>query len=379
MKQPLLYLLFLFILNLQNNLYSQTLPDKQFYKHMEGNINYNIKITADLSSINNKIQGYYYYYFFDNTDNNYFIYYGQTIPLQGIINENGDIELAEFNGKGSIFKGNFTSKNKIEGNWKKSESDKKLSFELCEKYPDGTMQFEVYYLKSECRLVEEKNSPVASLELALFKPNNYPDKNISDSVKNIITQNFFGKNFLQIHPDSMLIKKEEQYFKLYKKSNQDIYDGGNSFNWEKIKQMNIRYNQDFILSLEYQDYGYTGGAHGIEVNKFNVIDLKNGNIITIDDIFEDGYKPKLTKILNQKLRELYLIKPEDNLKDAGFFVDEVKPNNNIYINKDGIGFYYNSYEIAPYSNGHTDIFISFEDIEDMLKNVGAVKRIIIVN
>ncbi len=379
MKQSMLLLLLFFILNLQNNLYSQTLPDKQFYKHMEVNINYNIKITADFSSINSKIQGYYYYYFFENKDTNYFIYYGQTIPLQGIINEKGDIELTEFNGKGSIFKGNFINKDKIEGNWKKSESDKKLSFELSEKYPDGTMQFEVYYLKSECRLVEEKNSPVASLELALFEPNNYPDKNISDSVKNIITQNFFGKNFLQIHPDSMLIKKEEQYFKLYKKSNQDIYDGGNSFNWEKIKKMNIRYNQDFILSLEYQDYGYTGGTHGIEVNKFNVIDLKNGNIITIDDIFEDGYKPKLTKILNQKLRELYLIKPEDNLKDVGFFVDEVEPNNNIYINKDGIGFYYNSYEIAPYSNGHTDIFISFEDVEDILKNVGAVYRIIIVN
>ncbi|MCK4288151.1 MAG: DUF3298 domain-containing protein [Bacteroidales bacterium] len=379
MKQSMLLLLLFSIFNLPNNLYSQTLSGKQFYKHMEGNINYNIKITADLSSINSKIQGYYYYYFHENKDNNYFIYYGQTIPLQGIINENGDIELTEFNGKGSIFKGNFISKNKIEGNWKKSERDKKLSFELIEKYPDGTMQFEVYYLKSECRLVEEKNSPVASLELALFDPNNYPDKNISDSIKNIITKNFFGKNFLQIHPDSMLIKKEKQYFKLYKKSNQDIYDGGNSFNWEKIKQMNIRYNQDFILSLEYQDYGYTGGAHGIEVNKFNVIDLKNGNIITIDDIFEDGYKPKLTKILNQKLRELYLFKPEDNLKDAGFFVDEVEPNNNFYINKDGIGFYYNSYEIAPYSNGHTDIFISFEDVEDILKNVGAVNRIIIVN
>ncbi|HEY9114603.1 MAG TPA: RsiV family protein, partial [Bacteroidales bacterium] len=48
-------------------------------------------------------------------------------------------------------------------------------------------------------------------------------------------------------------------------------------------------------------------------------------------------------------------------------VDSISPNRNIYVNGNGIGFLYNSYEIAPYSTGATNVFLEFSQIKDLLR------------
>jgi hypothetical protein len=54
------------------------------------------------------------------------------------------------------------------------------------------------------------------------------------------------------------------------------------------------------------------------------------------------------------------------LTDSGYFVDEIKPNENFYVTGEGVGFVYNHYEIAPYSFGATDIFLTKEGLKEIL-------------
>jgi hypothetical protein len=65
-----------------------------------------------------------------------------------------------------------------------------------------------------------------------------------------------------------------------------------------------------------------------------------------------------------------------SLADAGFFSDTIKPADNFYITRDGIGFYYNQYDIAPYASGAFDIFIPFSELNDVLIKGGIIRELV---
>ncbi|MCD4772613.1 MAG: DUF3298 and DUF4163 domain-containing protein [Bacteroidales bacterium] len=356
--------------------YGQEKANILFYKHMKGIINNDIQIVADISIVNNNISGFYYYYFDEHEESENSVYFGKTIPLMGSINNLNEFEIFEFNKDGAKFTGTLTEENKITGYWQRSKDKKKLKFFLNEYYPDGSMAFKVYYLQSECPLVKEDNSSTANIEIVFLDPNNYPINKISDSIRDILKMKFFGKKSILQEPEIMMINFEQDFFSSYKIANKDIYDGGDSFNWEKKKEMNIYYNENYILTLSFTNYAYTGGAHGLWMKKFVILDLKKGIIIKLDNIFKSNYKAEIKEILNTKLRQKYAIKENEKLTDAGFFDDEINISKNYYVNKDGVGFYYNNYEIASYATGQTDIFIPFKSIMHLIKIDSPVNRIL---
>jgi hypothetical protein len=122
-----------------------------------------------------------------------------------------------------------------------------------------------------------------------------------------------------------------------------------------------------MLCLEYLKYAYSGGAHGMTNISYDIIYLDNGRLLTYSDVFKEEGEEELAKILTAQLRKDYGIPKEVTLGEAGFFVEEVKPNRNIYVTGNGVGFLYNSYEIAPYAQGATNIFLEFKQIKDLVK------------
>ena len=356
--------------------YGQEISSTHFYKHMRGVINNDIQIVADISNFNNNINGFYYYFFDEPEGDENSVYFGKTIPLLGSINNSNEIEIFEFNKDGAKFTGTFTEKNNITGHWQKSKGKKKLDFFFNEYYPDGSIAFDVYYLHSKCPLLKDDKSPTANIELIFLNPVNYPEKKISDSVRNILKKKFFGKKTLLQDLDIMMVNCEQDYFNNYKIANKDIYDGKNSFNWEKKNEMKVYYNENYILTLSFSSYAHTGGAHGLWIKKFVIVDLKKGSVIKLDNIFKRNYENELKKTLNTKLKKKYAIKENEKLTDAGFFVEEINISKNYYVNKDGVGFYYNNYEIASYATGQTDIFIPFKNIIHLIKIDSPVNRIL---
>ena len=58
---------------------------------------------------------------------------------------------------------------------------------------------------------------------------------------------------------------------------------------------------------------------------------------------------------------------EENLAESGFLVDTISHTENFYVNNDGIGFFYNVYEIAAYATGSTELFCTFYDLKKILR------------
>ena len=140
--------------------------------------------------------------------------------------------------------------------------------------------------------------------------------------------------------------------------------------------MNILLNGNGLLSFYIESYAFTGGAHGMQTRDYITNSLETGRVISLGEIFEGDYETALTAILTSKIKAVSNISQEQKLSASGFFVDEIKPSPNFYITRNGIGFYYNHYEIAPYSNGPTDLFLPFGEIKKLLKPDSVLKGLL---
>jgi len=107
-------------------------------------------------------------------------------------------------------------------------------------------------------------------------------------------------------------------------------------------------------------YYFRGGAHAIYGKFSTCVDLETGRKLTFNDFFAKDSEDILTDIIKN------IIANDPHDADYDFFISEIKPNDNFYLEREGIIFVYNPYEIAPYSAGIIEVFIPFQDIAPFL-------------
>jgi uncharacterized protein DUF3298/peptidoglycan-N-acetylmuramic acid deacetylase PdaC-like protein len=356
-KGIMVYILILTTLKLmsQNDVY---------YGRYEGVVDSSFQVTANIVRLFDNLSGYYYY---KQINNEVDPIAGNSFSIQGKVNNN-IAEFKEFGNDGNVIVG-VLSKESFNGTWT-APGNNLVDLIIEENYPEGTIPFDVHYLHSEDILDPDNlKSPVAEIELTLIYPIvNINYNGIVDSVSMIITTGFFGNNFINTNPDSMLTNFEEEYYTNYKDQNADRIDNGASFSWQKIVNMSVLHNSNYLLCVEYLKYAYSGGAHGMTNIAYDNIDLENGKLLVYEDIFGNDTRDSISVLLTKQLYIDKKIPADLSLKDAGFFVESIIPNHNFYLNNNGVGFLYNSYEIAPYSFGQTRVFLSFDKIKKFISN-----------
>ncbi len=115
------------------------------------------------------------------------------------------------------------------------------------------------------------------------------------------------------------------------------------------------------------DY-YEGGAHGInQLLVFN-FDNQTGRLLMLSDLFVPGFEQALADKLLEALLKQTEAKDLDDLHNKGYLysMDMFAPENFI-LGKDGITFIYNPYEIAPYAMGKTELILTYDDMDDIMK------------
>lgn len=235
-------------------------------------------------------------------------------------------------------------------------------------FPNDTRRLMVLSLKERQQLLKDNGSPSALVNLSLILPVTGEKSAETDSLRRSFTRNF-TPDYEGIVPEEILKAFKTDFFQEYVSGNASLYKEmpGASFEWELIKYMHVVFNQHDQISLFTLSYDYTGGAHGLETRTYSVIDVKTGRTILLNGIFKPGYKTELTTLLTRKLKQDRKIHPNVKLTDSGYFMDEITPTEDFYITGNGIGFYYNPYDIAPYSFGGTDIFLPYSEIRALLK------------
>ncbi|WP_054742978.1 DUF3298 and DUF4163 domain-containing protein [Cellulosilyticum ruminicola] len=120
--------------------------------------------------------------------------------------------------------------------------------------------------------------------------------------------------------------------------------------------------------LEFLDYEYSGGAHGLSTQKYIVTDTLNNTEIMLKDLFKEN-TPYIERINAEITTQI----KERTAKGEYFFTNgdgftSIKDTTQFYIDKHGqIIIVFNVYEIAPYAAGAISFPINSETIKDILK------------
>jgi len=123
-----------------------------------------------------------------------------------------------------------------------------------------------------------------------------------------------------------------------------------------------------ILSVQYSDHLYTGGAHPLEQELYRLFDTRSGSPITVDSLLARGGKERLLALAEREFRRVRGIPPERSLNSEGFWFRSSRfllaPN--IGLSSRGLELAYNPYEIAPYAMGSTHLVLPYDSLEGVL-------------
>jgi hypothetical protein len=139
-----------------------------------------------------------------------------------------------------------------------------------------------------------------------------------------------------------------------------------ALNWEYHEIFQTPVHRARLLVVSRERSFYSGGAHPNHDKIYFVFDPEVGMRISLSDVIRNDSLPPLKELINRELRRYKKIGPGDSLKKALFFVDEAEAPENYFFSPQGLGFHWDPYEIASYAEGYVEVFLSYDEIWELL-------------
>lgn len=123
----------------------------------------------------------------------------------------------------------------------------------------------------------------------------------------------------------------------------------------------ITYNENCTLSLYFDQYTFTGGAHGNTVRSSDTWSLQSGRQLPIERFVARPLHPK-QYITEQVIRQIR----EQIANGDDYYFDDYEKNvvtefdpDQFYLRPEGLVVYYQLYTIAPYVSGIREFLLPF--------------------
>jgi hypothetical protein len=173
----------------------------------------------------------------------------------------------------------------------------------------------------------------------------------------------------QIEQDIFLIEEMTQEYEAILKDNPDYNSG-----WSLEISSDIIFQDSLYISTASTIFSFTGGAHPNSYQVYRSYDLATGKALELADFLVEGFETKLNELAEIEFRMDKQIAPNKALNDEGFFFEDgrFQLNSNFAILDRSLLFYYNPYEIGPYSIGPTELELKLTDYVDLIKPGGSV-------
>ena len=252
----------------------------------------------------------------------------------------------------------------------------------------NAVTFDSIQVDETYHLLRNDSNPNCNLQIKFIFPAKYNDPEVLKNIRRIFVETYFGEEFAGLSPEEAVKKYTDEYITAYKDLEQDFSDDlkksqasgeqvGAWYSYYENSADEIGFNGNDILSYTVYVENYTGGAHGAHASNNHVINLETGKLITERDIFVDDYQDTLAALLVNKIAEENKVNDPKDLENAGFFsVEEIYPNNNFLVDEAGITYTFNEYEIAAYVVGQTQVFLSYPELQMILRKDSPISHLI---
>ena len=144
-----------------------------------------------------------------------------------------------------------------------------------------------------------------------------------------------------------------------------------TFNFE------ISYQTPTLIALRFENWSYTGGAHGNGAVGGFIIDLQQVRILGLSDIFVPASLPQLNKFINDALSA----EPEGEVfHDAiesfkgEFLTDSQCKSCTIVLAEDGLKVVFQTYAVSSFANGPMEVqvpaqYVAYPALQEAFKNL----------
>ena len=123
--------------------------------------------------------------------------------------------------------------------------------------------------------------------------------------------------------------------------------------YEIILEYNVTYNKDNIVSIYYDQYEFTGGAHGNTIRTSQNWNLSAGKMLPLSYFFPNNpyYIIDILIEINKQIKEQIQNGTNYYFDNYCELVLETFNLENYYLIEKGIAIFFQQYDIAPYSSG----------------------------
>lgn len=242
----------------------------------------------------------------------------------------------------------------------------------------GALEFDSIQVNETAHLFGDTAKPACNLVINFAYAVQSSDVKLKDSLNTFFLSACFGDKYMTMAPEEAVKRYTEKYVNdylkdlepMYQKDEQEKEDNATMGAWysyyKGIEGHVQLYIKDLLIyRIDYNEY--TGGAHGNYSSTFLNMDLRTLSPIRLNDLFVSDYEEALTDLLWNQLMADNKLTTHQELEDMGYATTgDLKPIENFYLSKEGITFYYNVYEIAPYVMGPVKITLPYEVIQHLL-------------
>lgn len=244
----------------------------------------------------------------------------------------------------------------------------------------GALEFDSIQVNETAHLFGDTAKPACNLVINFAYVSKSTDERMKDSLNTFFLSACFGDKYMTMTPEEAMKRYTEKYVTdyrkdlepMYKKDEQDKEDDASMEAWYSYykgieSHVQLYTKQLLVYRIDYNEY--TGGAHGIYMSSFLNMNLQTLSPIRLDDLFVNDYSEALTDLLWNQLMADNKVTSRQELEDMGYVTTgNLEPTENFYLGKEGITFYYNVYDIAPYVMGPVKITLPYEMMQHLLSD-----------
>lgn len=242
----------------------------------------------------------------------------------------------------------------------------------------GLLEFDSIQVNKTAHLFGDTAKPACNLVINFTYPVKASDELLKDTLTKYFISACFGDKYIGEQPAEVVKQYTDAYVQEYRRDLEPMYLEdekdkeeesaiGAWYSYYKGIESRVQlYEKNFLVyRIDYNEY--TGGAHGIYMASFLNMDLGLMRPLRLDDVFVGEYQEVLTDLIWNQLMADNDAKTRSELEDMGYgSTGEIAPTENFFLDKEGITFYYNVYDITPYAMGPVSVSIPFQMMEHML-------------
>ena len=227
----------------------------------------------------------------------------------------------------------------------------------------GALQFDSIQVNKTAHLFNDTAKPACNIIINFAYPIKSSDDMLKDSLNAYFISACFGDKYIGEKPENVVKQYTENYISEYRRDLEPMYTEdekdkedessiGAWYSYYKGIESHVQlYEKDLLVyRIDYNEY--TGGAHGIYMTTYLNMDLT--------------LMRPLRLIWNQLMAD-NKVTTHEALEDMGYAsTGDITPTENFYLSREGVTFYYNVYDITPYSMGPVKVTIPFPMLEHLL-------------